>query len=146
MGLSPVSRRPCCALWWLGLSQTSIQGTRAGSVSGMLCLWESEWIAATEKNQFPNLLLLIFAWLMSCERALGTTCYCTSPSAFPCMPIAAVHVWAWRQRWKRSLLRNCIVLQQAFKHGEKFSCFNPGLFCHLSHPCLSEIFPWGQLA
>lgn len=143
MGLSPVSRRPCFSLRWLGLSWRNIQGTRAGSISGMLSLWGSEWIAAVEKNQFPNLLLFVFAWLVSCDRALGTTCYSTSPYGFPCVPIATE---PGDKGGSVPSPTTMLCFNRHLNTGEKFSCLIPVLFCHLRHPCLSERFPWGQLA
>lgn len=89
--LTPLSRRPCFTLWWLGLSRASIQGMRTGSISGMLSLWGREWIATTEKNQFPN-LLFIFTRMVSCERALGVTCCSTSPCGFPCVCPLPQHI------------------------------------------------------
>lgn len=111
--VTPLSRMPCFTLRWLGLSQASIQGTRAHSISGTVTLWGREWIAATEENQFPNLLLLIFTWLGSCERALGETRYSSSPCGFLCVLIARAHVWAWRQRWQGSLPHSYTVASTA---------------------------------
>lgn len=125
--LDLLSKRSCSTLWWLGLSQARVQGRRAWPVSGMLSLWGREWIATTEKNQFPNLLLLIFTWQGSCERALGVTCYSTSPCGFPCLPIATAHIWAWRQRGKSSLPHSCIVLQQVFRHRGGIQLLKPSL-------------------
>lgn len=124
--LTPLSRRPSFTLWWLGLSQASVQGTRAGSISGTLSLSGREWIATTVKNQFPN-LLFVFTWLVGCERALGATCCSTSPCGFLCVPIATAHIWVWRQRWKGCLHHNYVILQLAYKHRGEIQLLKPSL-------------------